>query len=96
MPFTTTSRPFTQQDIESLKPGQKGVYGIFKPNEWIYIGKATDLRERMLQHISGNDGNPCILRQKPTSWIAEVTNDIDARERQLILEFNPICNRQVG
>jgi excinuclease UvrABC nuclease subunit len=96
MPFTTQPRSFTQQDIESLNPRQRGVYGIYRPGTWIYIGKADDLRARMFQHISGTDGNPCILRERPTNWIAEVTNSPDLREQALILEFNPICNKRVG
>jgi hypothetical protein len=29
MSFKNEYRPFTKEDIESLKPNQKGVYGLF-------------------------------------------------------------------
>jgi len=94
MPFTQqTARQFTRSDIESLRAGQNGVYGLFKPNTWVYVGKG-DIRDRLLAHLNGD--NPCITGQRPTSWVGEVTNSADNRERQLIVELNPVCNKQVG
>jgi hypothetical protein len=100
MPFIEqTPRPFTHSDISSLNPNQRGVYGILRnPNvpTWIYVGQG-DLRDRLLAHLNGTDDNPCILRERPTHWVGEVkVLDLDERERQLILELNPICNRKVG
>ena len=101
MPFVRQNpRPFTRQDIESLSPNLRGVYGIFKQPQnpiWIYVGKATDIRDRLLQHLLGIDGNPCILRQNPTYWIGEINVlNIDSREEELIRELNPVCNRRIG
>ena len=86
-------RPFTEQDILSLTPGQMGCYGIFREGVWVYIGSG-DIRERMLSHVRGD--NPCITNQNPTSWVGEVTLNYIAREKQLILECNPVCNKRVG
>jgi len=87
-------RSFTRQDIEALNAKQIGVYGLFKQNEWVYIGKG-DIRQRLLDHLNGD--NPSITRQGPTHWLAEKTNgDPSAREEQLILEHRPTCNRRVG
>jgi hypothetical protein len=88
-----TARAFNRAAIERLNPGQNGVYGLFKPNVWIYVGKG-DIRTRLLAHLNGD--NPCIARQAPTSWVDEVTSNADARERELIGELNPQCNKQVG
>jgi len=89
-----TPRSFARQDIETLTPGQVGVYGLFRQNQWVYVGKG-DLRERLLAHLNGD--NPCISRQVPTQWVGEVTPaDPSARERQLILELQPSCNLRVG
>ena len=94
MPFPKQAgRPFTQADVESLKQNQRGVYGLYRPGVWIYIGKGN-LRLRLLDHLYGD--NPCITREGPTHWVGELTTNMDARERQLILEFDPICNRRVG
>ena len=94
MPFNNnTVRPFTRAGIEAINPNQIGVYGLFKPNTWVYIGRG-DIRDRLLKHLKGD--NPCITRQAPTSWIGEVTSNNVQREKELIQEYNPVCNRQVG
>lgn len=87
---------FTRQEIEALTPGQVGVYALFKPQVWIYVGKG-DIRARLLAHFNGD--NACITAQRPTSFQAEVIADqarMDAREKQLILELKPVCNERVG
>ena len=95
MSFTQqTPSLFTRQIIELLNDGQIGVYGLFKQGVWVYVGKG-DIRQRLLDHLSGD--NPRITRQVPTHWVAELTfGDPSARERQLILELQPVCNQRVG
>ena len=93
MPFSTNIRPYTKEDILSLKPNQNGVYGIFSNTRAIYIGSG-DIKERMLAHINGD--NPCITRNIPNQWTAAlVSGDPTAREGELVREYNPICNRVV-
>lgn len=94
MPFPKQSaRQFTKANVEAITPGQKGCYGLFKDGVNVYVGKG-DIRDRLLAHLNGD--NPCITRQKPTHWIDVVTSDMDAEEKRLIREFNPICNKKVG
>ena len=94
MPFPEQEpRPFTQANVQSLDPEQHGVYGLFKQDEWIYVGKG-DIRQRLLDHL--NDDNPCITRENPTHWVGEITANADAREKELIVELNPACNLKVG
>ena len=95
MPFVQqTPRAFTRGSVEALNPNQVGVYGLYKPGSWVYIGKG-DIRQRLLDHLNG--GNPCITRLQPTHWVDEVTpGDPSARERQLIAELQPLCNQRVG
>lgn len=94
MPFPQqTPRPFTSADIQQVNPGQTGVYGIFRKDVWIYVGRG-DIRDRMLRHVNGD--NPAITASLPTHWVSEVTaNDIQ-RERELILELGPTCNQRAG
>ncbi len=87
------SRPFTKEGIEWLAPNQNGLYGIFRANAWIYIGRG-DLRTRLLAHFNGD--NPRITKENPTHYVTEVTNNDVAREKELILDFDPIANRKVG
>ena len=95
MPFTQqTPRLFTRGNVEALNPNQFGVYGLFKGGVWIYVGKG-DIRKRLLDHFNGD--NPCISRKQPTHWVDEVINgDPSMREKQLILELGPCCNKKIG
>lgn len=95
MPFPQqTTREFTRQNVEALTPNQIGVYGLFKEGVWVYIGSG-DVRSRLLDHLNGD--NPCITSEGPTHWVDEVVNgDPVPREKALIVELNPVCNRRVG
>jgi hypothetical protein len=95
MPFPQqTAREFNRANIERITPGTVGVYGIFRnQSSWIYVGRG-DIRARLLSHLNGD--NSCITGQGPTHYMDEVTNNDEARERQLILELQPICNKKVG
>ena len=94
MPFVEqTPRAFTRVDVLALSPAQHGVYGLFKANQWIYVGKG-DIRQRLLDHLNGD--NSCIIRNSPTHWVGEVTTNADSREKDLIVELDPLCNQRVG
>ena len=94
MPFTQQRpRAFNRFSIERITPDTIGVYGLFKGNVPIYIGRG-DLRQRLLDHLSGD--NPCITQYRPTSYVDEITSQDEARERELILEYDPVCNQRAG
>jgi len=94
MPFgNNVIRPFTREAVEVLNPRQLGVYGLFRQDQWIYIGSGG-IRARLLTHLNG--ANPCIARGGATLWVAEVTPRYLTRERELIVELNPLCNPRVG
>ncbi len=94
MPFPPqTKLPFTKEGIEALWPNQHGCYGIFSDDKCVYIGKG-DLRDRLLDHVNGD--NLAILLYSPTYALTVVSEDADLLEKQLILEFSPICNKRVG
>ncbi len=94
MPFIKQDpRPFTKQGIEILNPNQNGVYGIFRNDTCVYVGRG-DIRARLLDHLSG--GNPRITRERPTHFFAELAQNDVAREKELIIELNPLANQKVG
>lgn len=94
MPFVEQEpRTFNRINALNLKEDQYGVYGLYRADAWVYVGKG-DIRQRLLDHLAGD--NFCIQRQKPTHWVDEVTENADAREKELIAELDPICNRRVG
>ena len=96
MPFPKQeSKSFTHSTVLSLKEGQMGCYGLFKSGTWVYVGEGEgDIRARLLDHLNGD--NACITREQPTHWLDEVTDDHVEREKELIREFAPACNKRVG
>jgi hypothetical protein len=93
MPFPPqNAQPFTRAGVEWLAPNQSGVYGIFGAQRWIYVGRADDLRARLLQHLSNQD----ILKHGPTHYVTMVTTDGPSAERALIIELGPVANQRVG
>jgi hypothetical protein len=93
MPFPHQgSRPFTRRGIEGLRRGQAGLYGIFNSMACIYVGRGN-IRRQLLAHLDGSGSHPCILGHRPTHYVIEITSNGVARRKQLIAEFDPICNR---
>ncbi len=95
MPFSqSTGTPFNRTSVEQISPTIRGIYGLFRPGIWIYVGKG-DVRDRLLRHLNGD--NACITREAPTHFVfEEAPLTLDTRERELILELDPICNERVG
>ena len=50
------------------------------------------MRTPTLSQRSGNR----LTRNAPTHWVAEVTSSADSREKELIRELTPACNRRIG
>jgi len=94
MSFKNEYRPYTKEDIESLIPNQKCVYGLFNNDVSIYIGSG-DIREEMLAHLKGDV--QCTQQRKVNLWTFEViAGDPINRENKLINEYRPLCNQQFG
>ncbi len=104
MPFPKQDDgPFTRAGIEEVNPGQKGVYGLIQVKRegpaWVYIGRATDLRKRLLEHLNSDgsaDPDKCIQQNPPTHFLGSVTDDDVEEEKRLIREYTPPCNQRVG
>ena len=97
MPFiNSTHHPFDEFSIVQLRDNIRGVYGIFNYYHCLYIGKALDIKVRLLEHFRGtSDQSSRIWRQQPIYFVfQEMGNwDLDDLERSLIQEYNPICNQ---
>ena len=93
---TNLKNNFTEAGVLASAPRASGVYGIFNANEWIYIGEAGDMEARLFDHLRGNsDQSARIKGRRPTGFLCEASPSHlrVARERSLILELNPTCNR---
>ena len=92
MPFENSKR-YDFWDTEWKDVG--AVYGILSGTAGvIYIGRTDNLKERMADHRS--NGKHCMHRHSPTWVVVEVIGDEAIRlrrERQLIDQFDPPCNK---
>jgi excinuclease UvrABC nuclease subunit len=97
MPFPLqVNWAFTETGIASLPAGQSGIYGISRPDRWIYVGQAHDIRARLLEHLrKQSTESACIHSHGPASWQAEIAaaSQLNAREATLIHELRPVCNK---
>jgi hypothetical protein len=75
-------------------PIASGVYGISNAREWIYIGETDDIRAALIAHLA--DSGATVMTRKPTGFVFEVCESAHraARQDRLILEYEPVCNRQ--
>ena len=73
-------------------PTVSGVYAVLSLGRWLYVGESGSLRGGLSLQFSG--GNPCLSRHDPTHFMYELVPDADraARRRELILEYQPVCN----
>lgn len=88
---------FNRPSITANAPESAGVYMLYSQNVCVYIGKATNLRDRMLAHLT-NSHSDLITAAKPALFAFELVQPafLEAREKQLILEFCPQCNQRLG
>lgn len=88
---------YTTTSVQSNAPSQSGVYAIYTPTKWIYIGESQDIRARLMQHLAGD--NDCIRTSGATLFAYELVPTSGgrvARQNALILECAPTCNQRLG
>ena len=89
---------FTTEMIKRVAPVSGGVYLIRRnlTGSMVYIGKATNLEERLLAHRDGSsDQSKCILKYTPAKFAWEKISDSEKRTRretELIKHHGPLCN----
>jgi len=96
MPWQGRNLLWNRGVILSSVPSASGVYAIWRPNVWIYVGETNDLQRRLLEHFDGD--SPCITRAAPTGFGFELVqaNTRVARQNALIPELRPTCNQILG
>lgn len=67
MPITKPYRTATREDVKSNAPTSSGVYELKSFGELKYIGRAKNLRRRILEHLS--EKNPNKYRFKKTGFL---------------------------
>jgi hypothetical protein len=72
-----------------------GVYAIFNAAVCVYVGEAADIRAKLLEHLKEDTR---IIRNAPTrfQWELIPGDQRVARQKQLIVALNPVCNKKMG
>lgn len=95
----------TKSSVQALADNMPGVYRLsYKADDdkyyVYYVGKAEDIKDRLLEHLSSGEKNICIrnyLSGKSCFFrFANVTKSYirDAAERQMYKHYEPTCNEK--
>ena len=90
------ARSFTAVSIQKNAPESSGVYGLSNGREWIFIGEASNIRARLIEHL--NEVDTVLARRSPTGFTFELCSPTERITRQdsLVRQFEPFCNRRIG
>jgi predicted GIY-YIG superfamily endonuclease len=97
MSFTAVAYPWNRNSILTSAPDKPGVYAIWNKQVWIYIGETQDIQRRLLEHFDNTEA--CIHQSGPAVWGYELFQSEQfriQRQRALIRELLPACNRTSG
>lgn len=96
MPFEQRfPRSFNAASVREHAPQVSGVYGISNAAEWLYIGESDNIQGTLLAHLL-DPQNP-LFGKRPTGFVFEICARAGrpARQDRLVLEYEPVCNRQL-
>ena len=93
----------SDNSVEKLADDLAGVYRFsYKADDGnyyvFYIGKAEDIKKRLLEHLSSSEQNVCIKNYLATKKCffryAKITKDYirDTAEKQMYKQYEPSCN----
>jgi len=83
---------YDRKTISTIVPSAAGVYLLWRPDRWIYIGECVDLQRRLTAHMQGDDER--INREAPRGFGFELMASAPhrvARREALIRELTPVC-----
>ena len=83
---------FAPEAILEDAPSASGVYAIFTPEHWVFIGASDDVRQALFQLLNSPD--PCFQQYGPLSFSCELAAASKRAELldTLIAELRPVCN----
>ena len=92
MAFEGPTFVFTPRAVREGAPDQSGVYAIFNPAHWVFVGDNDNMRQALFSCL--NTPNACINSHEPLSFSCEVASPDErgGRRDALIAELRPICN----
>ena len=87
------AQSFTAVSVRKNAPECSGVYGLSNGSEWIFIGEASNIRARLMEHLQETD--TVLTNRRPTGFMFEECPPHNRVFRQdaLVRQFEPFCNR---
>jgi len=84
----------TRSSVLRNAPEESGVYGLFSPGKWLYIGHTFNIRKTLLDYLSGQ--MPYVLQWQPKYFVFELLpyKERIGRQKELIALCQPVCNRK--
>jgi hypothetical protein len=81
---------FERESVLLNAPEASGVYGLYNVL-WIYIGEAENIRQRLLEHLGGD--NHCINHYRPSGFAFELAGleQRIPRRLELVETLEPLC-----
>ena len=95
---------YTKEELKRHVPKEAGIYLLWvqlQSGKWrcFYIGKAINLEERLLNHLTASELNTC-LKDKVSKYICgfeyaivSSENNRDGIEKHLYNQYSPECNQ---
>ena len=68
---------FTHRAVLDKAPKASGVYSIFTPRQWVYVGESDDLQQSLFKHL--NEPGSCLRRFNPLSFSYRLRAPADRR-----------------
>ena len=84
---------FAYQAVQQTAPSASGVYTIYTPQQWVYVGESDDLRQSLLQLLNERNGH-CMARWGPLWFSFETVPSTNraSRLQALVTALRPACN----
>lgn len=91
MTETTDTYAFGYRAVQDKVPNTSGVYTIFTPQRWLYVGESDDVKQSLFKHLS--EPGACLARRGPLSFSFEVVAPAErvGRQQALVTALGPTC-----
>jgi hypothetical protein len=87
---------FSANAIHYGAPERSGVYALFTPAEWVYIGDADNVRRALFDLLNASPES--IASHEPLSFVCEDVGALERPRRRdaLVAELKPVCHQVIA
>jgi len=81
--------PLAYRAVDQKAPDASGVYTLFTPQRWMYVGESADIRESLFRHL--NEPPAWMIRSRPLSFSFESVpaGERVSRKQALVAKLAP-------